>query len=97
MSENKSRYVLLCQQLLALGTVAALATPGTGVVSLDIVGPSTLPEGEPAASTAPLDASEPVRPEATVSRRGLSDGRWSDWAPVEYHDDHGRAPGGRDV
>jgi hypothetical protein len=45
MSENKSRYVLLCQQLLALGTVAALAAPATGVVSLDIVGPS--PEERP--------------------------------------------------
>ncbi|HSJ22821.1 MAG TPA: hypothetical protein VK964_19830 [Nocardioidaceae bacterium] len=45
MSENKSRYVLLCQQLLTLGTVAALAAPATGVVSLDIVGPP--PEERP--------------------------------------------------
>jgi hypothetical protein len=81
MSENKSRFVHLCQQLLALGTVAALAAPAAGVVSLDIVGPSPAPDGAaagPAPSPVAMVASEPVAPEVTevpiegVDRAGLS-------------------------
>ena len=39
MAENRSRFVLLCQQSLALGLVAAIAAPAAGVMTLDIVAP----------------------------------------------------------
>ncbi len=39
MAENKSRYVLVCQQALAFATVAAVGIPAAGVVELRIVGP----------------------------------------------------------
>ncbi len=67
MPENKSRFVVLCQQLLAFGTVAALAAPAAGVISLDIVGPAPQGGGEAAATAAPmaLVAARPVEPEVT--------------------------------
>ena len=68
MPENKSRFVLLCQQILAFGTVAALAAPAAGVVSLDIVGPTPQPAEEQtvaAPAAVALVASEPVEPEVT--------------------------------
>ena len=68
MPENKSRFVLLCQQILAFGTVAALAAPAAGVVSLDIVSPTPQPAEERTAAapaTVALVASEPVEPEVT--------------------------------
>ncbi|HEU4514526.1 MAG TPA: N-acetylmuramoyl-L-alanine amidase, partial [Nocardioidaceae bacterium] len=75
MPENKSRFVVLCQQLLALGTVAALAAPAAGVVSLDIVGPTPQPAGEAvteARAPMALVASHPVEPEVTeVPVRGV--------------------------
>ena len=39
MAENRSRFVLLCQQSLAFGLVAAIAAPAAGVMTLDIVAP----------------------------------------------------------
>ncbi len=80
MPEKKSRYVLLCQQVLAFGTVAALAAPAAGVVSLDIVSPSqgAAESATPAAATpVALVASHPVDPEVEevplhgVSKAGL--------------------------
>ncbi len=68
MPENKSRFVLLCQQILAFGTVAALAAPAAGVVSLDIVSPTPQPAEEQtvaAPAAVALVASEPVEPEVT--------------------------------
>jgi hypothetical protein len=87
MSENKSRFVILCQQLLACGTVAALAAPATGVVSLEIVGPA--PHEETAATA---DAAHvPSEAEVAVSVRRLTNGEWSAWEPVADHDP-GEAP-----
>ncbi|MGZ4460413.1 MAG: hypothetical protein ACXVW9_14940, partial [Nocardioidaceae bacterium] len=39
-SSKRSRFVLLCQQLLAFAAVLAIAAPAAGVVTLDIVAPS---------------------------------------------------------
>lgn len=68
MPENKRRFVTLCQQLLAVGTVAALAAPSAGVVSLEIVAPSPDPE-EDRVTAAPAEvalvASRPVEPQVT--------------------------------
>jgi hypothetical protein len=77
MPENRSRYVLLCQQVLALGTVAALAAPAASVVSLDIVAPappSVADGGAPAQDGSSLVASEPVEPDITeVPLSGIDD------------------------
>jgi hypothetical protein len=76
MPEKKSRFVLMCQQFLAFGTVAALAAPAAGVVSLDIVAPAPstgqgATAAAPAVSTVALVASRPVQPEITeVPLRG---------------------------
>ena len=43
MPENRSRFVLLCQQSLAFGLVAAIAAPAANIITLDIVAP-TYPE-----------------------------------------------------
>jgi hypothetical protein len=98
MSENKSRFVLVCQQLLALGTVAALAAPAVGVVSLDIVSPSPSKGSASGRSPAPVAPVlvEQVSPEATevpfegVGRAGLAEvrrrggtGAWT--APPQPH------------
>lgn len=37
MTHAQSRYVTVCQQLLALGAVLAVLAPAAGVVSLDVV------------------------------------------------------------
>ncbi|HEX6877687.1 MAG TPA: FG-GAP-like repeat-containing protein [Nocardioidaceae bacterium] len=83
MPENKSRFVLLSRQVLAVGTVAALAAPGVGVVSLDIVAPDhgttqrDSRAGGPAATPLGLVASTPVKPKVKeihldgVERAGL--------------------------
>ncbi len=39
MPENRSRFVLLCQQTLAFGLVAAVAAPAANLVTLEIVSP----------------------------------------------------------
>ncbi len=54
MAENRSRFVLLCQQSLAFGLVAAVIAPAAGVATLDIVAP---PHDEPGA-VAPVPPSE---------------------------------------
>ncbi len=65
MPEKKTRFVLVCRQVLACGTVAALAAPAVGVVSLDIVGPPDRHAGGSAHVAAPvaLVASHPVHPD----------------------------------
>ncbi len=65
MPQNKSRFVHLCQQLLAFGTVLAVAAPAATVVSLDIVAPAPGTEVGPPTEQArgALVASEPVKPE----------------------------------
>src|SRR5690242_13254563 len=40
MAENKSRYVLVCQQALVFASVAAVGLSAVGVVELRIVAPS---------------------------------------------------------
>lgn len=47
MSPSRSRFVTLCQQLLALGVVLAVLTPAASVISLDVV--RQAPEGSRAA------------------------------------------------
>ncbi|HYO38267.1 MAG TPA: FG-GAP-like repeat-containing protein [Nocardioidaceae bacterium] len=67
MAENRSRFVLLCQQALAFGVVVAVAAPAANVVDLEIVSP---PPSAAGGSTAGVDlsrsasvvASTPVRP-----------------------------------
>ena len=83
MSQNRSRFVLLCQQALACAVVVAAAAPAAGVVDLDIVAP---PSSAPApraggaatsgtATQGSLVASEPVEPVVTevpiTDARGL--------------------------
>ena len=75
MPEKRSRFVLFCQQVLAFGTVIAVAAPAASVVDLDIVAPN--PEAGARAGSAPrsagsLVASEPVAPTITEeSVRGV--------------------------
>jgi hypothetical protein len=75
MPEKKSRFVHLCQQFLAFGTVAALAAPAAGVVSLDIVSPTPQPQKEasaPVRTPVALVASDPVEAEVSeVPLKGL--------------------------
>src|SRR4051812_21774820 len=40
MPENRSRFVLLCQQSLAIAVVVAIAAPAADLVTLNIVAPS---------------------------------------------------------
>ena len=66
MPENRSRFVLLCQQVLAFGTVVAVAAPAASIVTLDIVAPTppAVTGQAPAAQGAgSLVASEPVEPQ----------------------------------
>ena len=51
MPQNRSRFVLLCQQSLALGLVVAVAVPAASLVDLDIV-----PTPDAGAGTAPSAA-----------------------------------------
>src|SRR3954447_11402684 len=54
MPENRSRFVLLCQQSLALAVLVAVAAPAADLVTLDIVAPTR--PGTPGAvvGTAPV-------------------------------------------
>ncbi len=81
MPENRSRFVLLCQQSLALGLVAAVAVPAAQLVTLDIVSPGT-PNDAPSARPAPgaavetesVVATAPVRPTTrSVPLNGVSE------------------------
>lgn len=74
MAENRSRFVLLCQQTLAFGLVVAIAAPAANLVSLDIVAPPRPRPDEAVGVTArEVVASRPVRPQvSTVARRGIS-------------------------
>ena len=74
MPENRSRFVLFCQQILVVGTVVAVAAPAVGIVTLDIVAPSpntvTGAIADPALES--LVASRPVTPAVTeVPVRGI--------------------------
>src|SRR5664279_153046 len=74
MPENRSRFVLFCQQILVVGTVVAVAAPAVGIVTLDIVAPSpntvTGAIADPALES--LVASRPVSPAVTeVPVRGI--------------------------
>src|SRR3954453_1566292 len=69
MPENKSRFVLPCQQALALAVVAVVGLSAAGVVQLEIVSPDQGPgqaQGLQAAggrdSEGSLVSSAPVRP-----------------------------------
>ena len=55
MPENRSRFVLLCQQSLAFALVAAVAAPAANMVTLDIVAPT--PPETPAAARPAVPAS----------------------------------------
>lgn len=59
MAENRSRFVLLCQQSLAFGLVAALAAPAATTVSLDIVAPPRA--GRAVAADVGAGSSSPTR------------------------------------
>jgi hypothetical protein len=79
MAQNRSRFVLLCQQTLAFGVVLAIAAPAANLVTLDIVAPPrprTEARAQPtggAAGTVSVVASRPVRPQVTrVPLRGVS-------------------------
>ncbi len=61
-TENRSRFVLLCQQALACAVVVAVAAPAAGIVTLDIVAPSP-GAGATAAVAGALVASAPVEPD----------------------------------
>ena len=66
-TENRSRFVLLCQQALACAVVVAVAAPAAGIVTLDSVAPSP-GAGATAAVAGALVASAPV--EDLVARVG---------------------------
>jgi hypothetical protein len=83
MPENRSRFVLLCQQSLALALVAAVAAPAANMVSLDIVAPPhAQPSGTAGApsadasgnrATPALVESKPVKPTVdTVPLTGVT-------------------------
>ena len=76
MAHNRSRFVLLCQQSLALGLVVALAAPAADLVTLDIVAPpppgGAGTGGQPGAAQIVV-SSAPVRPRvSTVPLTGVS-------------------------
>lgn len=170
MPASKSRFVTLCQQLLALGVVLAVLTPAASVVTLDVIHtePGAAPAGAPVSAlaaysqvsaqpslvpTGPVEATveefaltapqtvtgartkapqlaarqTTTRGKATVTStpqqvtgygtvgvtwahgdlvpddrisfgvRMLDDGVWSDWMPIEYHDEHGPDPDSREA
>lgn len=82
MAHTRSRFVLLCQQTLALGMVVAIAAPATDLVTLDIVAPATPgPAGtgaagttaSPAADTRSTVSAGPVHPKvSTVPLTGVT-------------------------
>lgn len=66
MSEKRNRFVLLCQQTLAVAATVAVAAPAASVVTLDIVAPQHppgVPGGDQVAASGALVASAPVEPE----------------------------------
>jgi len=65
MRENRSRFVLLCQQSLAFGLVAAIVAPAATLVNLEIVGP--VPPAGPAAAGA--NAEYLVAPARQLARK----------------------------
>src|SRR4051794_322164 len=96
MPHNRSRFVLLCQQLLALAVVLAIAAPAANLVTLDIVAPTPqapAPSGPVAAGDrgrtagSSVVASAPVKARVTdvalggVSTQGLQALRQVDVAP----------------
>src|SRR4051812_23974117 len=96
MPHNRSRFVLLCQQLLALAVVLAMAAPAANLVTLDIVArtpQAPAPSGPVAAGDpgrtagSPMVASAPVKARVTdvalggVSARGLQALRQVDVVP----------------
>lgn len=78
MPENRQRYVVLCQQMLALATVLAVSAPAAGVVTLEIVAP--VPGSAPVRQ---VDAAQVATGETPGRResRAPSSARqpWSDW------------------
>ena len=87
MTDNRSRFVLLCQQALACAVVVAVVTPAAGVVTLDFVAPPAVegPRGttaEPAGTGATADAAparvatapvEPTVTEVPLNARAATD------------------------
>jgi hypothetical protein len=79
MAENKSRFVLLCQQSLAVAVVVAVAAPAANMVSLDIVAPPAPGHAEAAPASPVEDGGTrsvvdgaPVEPQVTtVPLRGV--------------------------
>ena len=62
-TENRSRFVLLCQQALACAVVVAVAAPAAGIVTLDIVAPLARCGSDRSAVAGALVASAPVEPD----------------------------------
>ncbi len=71
MPEKRRRFVLLCQQTLAFGLVAAIAAPAANLVSLDIVQPPASGAHRSAASSAgsTLDAAGAMAARSVVATR----------------------------
>ena len=59
MPENRSRFVLLCQQSLAFALVAAVAAPAANMVTLDIVAPDAARDPGGGPSRRPRERSRP--------------------------------------
>ena len=75
MPENRSRFVLFCQQILAVATVVAVAAPAASIVTLDIVAPSpdTVTGGFAAPPGESRVASQPIKPAVTeIPVRGIT-------------------------
>ena len=79
MHENRHRYIVLCQQMLAVGTVLVVAASAAGVVTLELVAPVPATSGgHVPGETRPmaLVAAEPVEPTVIeVPVRGRERGR----------------------
>ena len=85
MAQNRSRFVLLCQQSLAFAVVVAIAAPAANMVTLDIVAPAR-PHAAGISAPAPagtatdaavggvgtpsLVSSRPVKPRVTAVHLG---------------------------
>ena len=66
MPENRSRFVLLCQQSLAFALVAAVAAPAADMVTLDIVAPR---RPRPSAAARRRGRPRAARPSAAATPR----------------------------
>jgi hypothetical protein len=76
MPENRQRYVVLCQQLLAAATVLAVAAPAAGITTLEIVAP--VPREETAVGQG--DAEQVAAGDAVAQPRGAAARPpWSSW------------------